>query len=85
VSSLCIHLQTGAERKSFSPNKEREIRPILSSEIYTQLAGIKDPKIKAPLSDRHHWGLLEFISKSIKVPVEDILELDLSFADTQPA
>jgi aspartyl aminopeptidase len=43
---------------------------------------VKDPEKKEGLDKRHYWGLMKFISKKLNVPVEDILELELSLADT---
>ena len=92
IPCLAIHLESGDERSAFKPNKEQHLRPILASHIYNQLSGVTEPETETDLDQapgdvktRHYWGLLNLISESIKVPVEDILELDFSFYDTQGA
>lgn len=44
VPTLAIHLCNGEERKAFAPSKENHLRPIMSSNVYTQLTGVEAPE-----------------------------------------
>lgn len=88
VPNLAIHLTAADERGKFAPNTETHLKPIFSSEAYEALSGNIIPKSateNAPLEKNHYAGLLLDISKQIKVPVGDIIDLDLCFADSQPS
>jgi len=85
VPNLAIHLTPADERGKFAPNTETHIKPILSSETYEKLSGtvIDNDLVKgAPLENNHYAGLLLDISKKTGIPVKDIIDLDLCFADS---
>lgn len=88
IPNLAIHLTPQDERGKFAPNTETHLKPVLSSEIYEKLSNTgstADSIPNAPLKNNHYAGLLLDISKKTGVPVENIVDLDLCFADAQPA
>jgi len=40
IPNLAIHLTTAEERNKFTPNLESHLKPVLSSQVYEQLAGL---------------------------------------------
>lgn len=85
VPNLAIHLTPADERGKFAPNTETHLKPILSSEAYEKLSGsvVDTEQVKgAPLEGNHYAGLLLDISKKTGVPVKNIIDLDLCFADS---
>ena len=84
VPSLCIHLQTPAEREKLEVNKEMHLRPILArltQEVNNKPSG---DSTKGGLVDRHHPVLLDVVAEAAGCAVEDIRDFDLSLYDTQP-
>ena len=62
VPSLCIHLQTPAEREKLEVNKEMHLRPILArltQEVNNKPSG---DSTKGGLVDRHHPVLLDVVA-----------------------
>jgi len=76
VSSLCIHLQTAAERKAYSFNKENHLIPILCSEAACQL--------NAPASG-HSIRLVQLLAEELGCDVADVKDFELCLYDTQKA
>eukprot|EP00088_Acartia_fossae_P061453 TRINITY_DN7388_c0_g1_i2.p1 TRINITY_DN7388_c0_g1~~TRINITY_DN7388_c0_g1_i2.p1 ORF type:complete len:453 (-),score=107.94 TRINITY_DN7388_c0_g1_i2:2-1360(-) len=75
IPNLCIHLQTQDERLAFKYNKEVHLQPILS-----QLeAGLNKENENA----KHSSALLSLLAENLSVPVDKILDLELTLADTQ--
>lgn len=97
IPNLAIHLTT--DRTKFEPNNESHLRPIFSTQTYEKLIGeepeskieeIKEKKgeellQQSSVANKHYRGLLNLISKDTGVDVHSIIDLDLVFADTQPA
>ena len=54
VPSLCIHLQSAEERKSFAPNKETHLQPIM--------AMVKADLNKEEKGERHSTTLMNILS-----------------------
>jgi aspartyl aminopeptidase len=78
VPNLCIHLQSPAERASFTINKETHLAPILGvdMEIMTEEAlNITD--------GRHSPAFLLKLAKELGCAAEDIQDFDLTLCDTQ--
>jgi len=75
IPSLCIHLQSAEERKSFGPNKETHLQPILA--MVGQDLNKED---KA----HHSSKLLGLLCQELGIEQEQIRGLELSLADTQP-
>lgn len=76
VPNLCIHLKTAEERSAFKFNNETHLQPIL-----TQLeAGLN----KEDETSRHSPALLQLLADHLNVGADNIVELDLTLADTQP-
>lgn len=77
VPSLCIHLQSAEERKSFGPNKETHLQPILSmvqSTLNKEEGGSKA---------RHSSTLLNLLCQELSCEPGQIMDLELSLCDTQ--
>jgi len=75
IPSLCIHLQSAEERKSFGPNKETHLQPILA--MVGQDLNKED-------KTHHSSKLLGLLSQELGIEQEQIRGLELSLADTQP-
>ena len=84
VPNLAIHLQTPAERQTFTINKETHLTPILGIDLAIlaeeQLNGDAEPA-----DDRHSPAFLALIAKELGCAVGDIQDFDLTLCDTQPA
>eukprot|EP01017_Pseudomicrothorax_dubius_P010908 TRINITY_DN1396_c0_g1_i3.p1 TRINITY_DN1396_c0_g1~~TRINITY_DN1396_c0_g1_i3.p1 ORF type:complete len:316 (-),score=76.78 TRINITY_DN1396_c0_g1_i3:204-1151(-) len=85
VPNLAIHLRDGADRNKLEPNKEVELRPIFSSEVYRQLTHGDSRKDNVPIEAKHYEGLIQLISRETGIPTQDISDLDFCITDTQPA
>jgi len=79
IPNLCIHLQNATERESFAVNKEIHLQPILAM-VQEDLN--KDGESTG--DKRHHSVLLQMLADNLSVPVDSIVDLELSLADTQP-
>ena len=71
IPNLAIHLQTMQEREKFGYNKETHLKPIWSTLGVDTLNGIDNDE------SRHYYGLLDQISRDLKVRVDQILDFDL--------
>ena len=86
IPSLCIHLDT--EREAFSPNKEKHLKPVMSTQIIDQLFGEGVPSITDDLYnlDKNHMKTLtSLISEDLKISRDSIVNFELSLADAMPA
>jgi aspartyl aminopeptidase len=84
IPSLCIHLQTPAEREKLEVNKENHLVPILAminDEINKKAS--KDGK-KDGMTWRHAPELVEILAEEAGCSVEDIRDMDMTLYDTQP-
>ena len=83
IPSLCIHLQTAAEREKLELNKETHLVPIMAM-INEELNKKKSDKSEAgAFTDRHTPALVEILAQEAGCAVEDIRDMDLSLYDTQ--
>ena len=93
VSSLCIHLQSAAERKCFEVNKEEHLQPILGTEkiilqegAKDQLNGFTEEDIEScSWKKDHEPQLLKLIASELNISVKDIADFELNLFDTQNA
>uniref|UniRef100_A0A5K3F8B4 Aspartyl aminopeptidase n=2 Tax=Mesocestoides corti TaxID=53468 RepID=A0A5K3F8B4_MESCO len=86
VPSLAIHLNREVN-KSFAPNPEVHLAPILCTTLTEQLhssAGDIDG-LKESGASRHPASLLRLIAAELQCAPSDLVELELYLADTQPA
>lgn len=86
IPNLAIHLTAPDKRNAFEFNKETNLRPIISSSLYEQLDypnGIDKDESTGPVAKKHYRGLLDLVSKKTGIKIENILDLDFSFADAQ--
>jgi len=75
IPTLCIHLQSAEERKSFGPNKETHLQPILA------LVG---EDLNKENKSGHSSKLMKLLSEALAVEQQQIRGIELSLADTQP-
>lgn len=98
IPNLCIHLRTPEEREAFKFNKEDHLPPILCGEVKRRLQsttsaesasnnndGKTDDDTKDTWKNSHETLLLQFLATSLNIPVDDIMDFELSVYDTQPA
>ncbi|KRW99220.1 hypothetical protein PPERSA_07463 [Pseudocohnilembus persalinus] len=84
VPNLAIHLTSADERNAFKFDKEKHLRPIFNNEIFNQINGSQfssEEDQKLP----HYRGLLNLISEQTKIPLDNIVDMDMFFVDTQPS
>ena len=79
VPSLCIHLQSGEERKAFAVNKESHLAPILAQKAAEGLGLATDG-----LDPRHPPELLGAVAEALGCEASAIKDVELSMYDTQP-
>ncbi|XP_052803416.1 aspartyl aminopeptidase-like [Mya arenaria] len=89
VPHVAIHLQRDHNEK-FSPNKETNICPVLSTEVQSQLGKpvgeTADTDKSTPTqADKHQPLLVKLLCDELKVEPEQLMDFDLHLADTQPA
>lgn len=83
IPNLAIHLNREVNDKGFAPNKERELLPILASQLRSELAGDESK------SSEHHGLLLQRLSDKLTAQLgrtiqpEHIRDVELSLYDTQ--
>lgn len=81
IPNLCIHLRDAEARTKIEANPEEHLRPIFSSQVYSQLTGEKaDESAK---SEKHYGKLLALIAEELSIKVEEIVDMELCFADCQ--
>ena len=84
VPSLCIHLQSAAEREGFAPNKETHLQPILAL-VESELNGVEGADNGVEGADtRHAPLLLQLLAEELKVEPSAIKDLELSLCDAVP-
>ena len=86
LPSLCIHLDT--EREAFSPNKERHLKPVMSTQIIDSLFGEDVPPVSNDLYnlDKNHFATLtNLISEDLAIERDSIVNFELSLADAMPS
>ena len=89
VPSLCIHLQTAAERESFAPNKETHLIPVLCAAPAPPSAGAgagagASEDAPDPFSAAQEPELLALLAEQLRVPAASIASHDLTLFDAQP-
>jgi aspartyl aminopeptidase len=99
ISTLCIHLQSAEERTGFAVNKENHTAPIIAtdkivSDANEQAKVVLEEGAEAQVNtttgtdawkEGHEPLLLQAIAEKLQVPVEDIVDFELSLFDTQAA
>jgi aspartyl aminopeptidase len=89
VSTLCIHLQSGEERKAFAVNKEDHTSPIIATAAFSPNAELEQGAAAQLNGDAWQKGhepmLLQKIAEKMGVSPTQIADWDLSFYDTQGA
>ncbi|RNA11854.1 aspartyl aminopeptidase isoform X2 [Brachionus plicatilis] len=90
IPNLAIHLNRETNEK-FSPNKENHLVPILATVVQEQLLrDKKDAKVNPNEESmgqvgKHHSLLIDLIKNELNCSEEEIVDLELVLADTQPA
>jgi aspartyl aminopeptidase len=93
ISTLCIHLQSAAEREAFAVNREDHTSPIISSNPIgdTEKQAIESSILEQITKSGDPWLqgqdpiLLQRIASELQVDVTQIADFDLSLYDVQPA
>ncbi|KAJ1632184.1 peptidase M18, partial [Pavlovales sp. CCMP2436] len=89
VPTLCIHLQSAAERDSFAPNKETHLVPVLCMAPGPATATSKDKEDEAaasadPFASAQEPELWNLLAQRLGVEPGHIASHDLTLFDAQP-
>lgn len=88
VPNICIHLQRDINDK-FCINKETHTLPILATEVLNkklkEAGEVEVEKEKKTESSKHHSALIKTLCENANCKPEDIIDMELVLADTQPA
>jgi len=85
IPNLAIHLQSADERAAFKVNKEDHLTPILGV-VNEALAKKNEENSSSPgLDGRHAPEVLSLLAKEIGCDPVNIVDLELTLTDTQPA
>mmetsp|Transcript_18715 Transcript_18715/g.27691 ORF Transcript_18715/g.27691 Transcript_18715/m.27691 type:complete len:505 (+) Transcript_18715:42-1556(+) len=86
VSTLCIHLQSPEERKSFHVNKENHTAPIIGTHTILQEGSEEQLNEMSDWQNGHYPILLETIAEELQIDdISDIVDWELNLFDVQPA
>lgn len=84
IPNLCIHLR----REEEPLQKESELKPIIGMTVVENLFNAEVTKIQDDvfkIEDKHFASLTNMIATDLKIKREDIVDFELSLADTQPS
>lgn len=88
IPNLAIHLNRETNEK-FSPNKENHLVPILATVVQEQLLSKSkqqsSSEVEQRQTDKHQPLLIDLILNELNCDLEQIVDLELWLADTQPA
>lgn len=101
VPTLAIHLESAEERKAFKINKEDHLSPILAQAAQRALAGTDSGQsddgdcssdnvssrkdIEDGWTEHQEPLLLQLLARELNIPIEDIVDFELSLFDIQKA
>ena len=83
IPNLAIHLTSGSERESFSPNLQEHAKAILSMD--PTFIEKKPSGDDASKNSRLHPGLLHLISTESEIDPDIIADMELQLIDVQPS
>jgi len=99
VPTLAIHLESAEERKAFKINKENHLSPILAQAAQKALTGDNNDNsengdegdVSSKKDNEDGWTehqeplLLKLLASELDIPIEDIVDFELSLFDIQKA
>lgn len=85
VSTVCIHLQTAEERKSFVVNKEAHTSPIIGTQTILEKGAEEQLGAGDAWKEGHEPLLMQAVAKKLGISLDDIADFELNLFDVQPA